>query len=635
MDNNRSWFNQMLLYHKDNEFNSDGVIELSISNFTSDFKIFSAPNLIFSITNGTSRRSYTLNYQNANDLLDSLRSILNNPSANMFSSGTTEIFKKYHYDRSLKLEFKTFSNNPIVVVSIYYNESDFGRIIVSFDLFKVFAMLLKNYIEKYVDISFNISSRSLSIEILEELKGINFGIKTIPGSLSAATGAYIKNTEPDVPDSIMKKSEERISELDSFMDKEMPNIVLPEEKMVQPEVKKENSIDINSKFLSKVMNNDLVVLENLMTSAAVCQNPIKAINDNIKRECGIDLLEGISEKDMKSVLYISKLIYLTSLNCYSNFNVAIPSSLPVIKAKLPTTVNPETADVIFDLLMFSSYVRTVRSRLESKIADASENKAIFYMGLRCFTDVFVYSFLDTMDPNVIKSCVLNRFKSYKEKKIFSSYEELLRSYDCQQVTEKDLDTFMNILGSKVIGKTPYVDEFHSDLFNKKKVRLASDNNLNMEQIINTIIPVELFVRLGNKIEDYNVDLSEDIIEMFKPIEPEKEEPKKREPKKNNLFRFVKSYDNEIPETSKRAFLDYVEELSDTFDYTKFKLSEFGDNIVKAIYEWNEGSKTEKYTDFYDRCSNTLMSKDLVLSKIVNVKKEETSGDDWFGNLDVD
>lgn len=635
MDNNRSWFNQILMYHKDNEFNSEGVMELSVSNFTSDFKIFSSPNLVFSITNGTSRRSFSLNYQNANDLLNSSRSILNNPE-DAFTNGSVEIFKKYHYDRSLKLVFKTFSNNPVVVMSIYYNESDFGRIIITFDLFRVFAQLLKNFIDKYMDISFSISSRSLSVEILEELKGINFGIKTIPGSLSAATGAYIKNTEPDVPDSIIKQSEERINELDSFMDKEMPNIELSEEKTVQPEVKKENTLEVNSKFLTKVINNDLVVLENLMTSAAVCQNPIKAINDNIKREIGIDLLDGISEKDMKSVLYVSKLIYLTSLNCYSNFNVAIPSNLPVIKAKLSNSTNPENIDIIFDLLMFSGYVRCMRSRLESKIADASENKAIFYMGLRCFTDVFVYSFLDNMDPNVIKSCVLNRFKFYRDKKVFSHYEALLRSYDCQQVAEKDLDTFISILGSKVIGKVPFIDEFHSELFNKKKVRLASDNNLNMEQIINTIIPVEVFIRLGNKIEDYNTELSEDIVEMFKVIEPEKEEVKKREPKKNNLFRFVKSYDNEIPETSKRLFLDYVEELTDVFDYTKFKLTEFGDNIVKGIYEWNEGSKTEKYTDFYDRCSNTLMSKDLVLSKIINVKKEEEkSNDDWFGNLDVD
>jgi hypothetical protein len=63
------------------------------------------------------------------------------------------------------------------------------------------------------------------------------------------------------------------------------------------------------------------------------------------------------------------------------------------------------------------------------------------------------------------------------------------------------------------------------------------------------------------------------------------------------------------------------------------LSEFGDNIVKAIYEWNESNKNEKYTDFYDRCENSLMSKDLILAKITT--KKEDKSEDWFGNLDVD
>jgi hypothetical protein len=96
---------------------------------------------------------------------------------------------------------------------------------------------------------------------------------------------------------------------------------------------------------------------------------------------------------------------------------------------------------------------------------------------------------------------------------------------------------------------------------------------------------------------------------------------------------VKSFESEIPEEYKKEFLTYIDSLSDNFDYTKFKLNEFGDNIVKGVYEWNESNKTEKYTDFYDRCENSLMSKDLILAKMT-IKKEEKS-DDWFGNLEVD
>jgi len=625
---NKVWFNQLLFYHKDIEFNSDGTIELALSSYTSDYKTFSAPNLIFSIINNNSRRSFTLNYQNAVDLIDSLRGILNNPD--IFKSDGIELFKKYHYDRSLKITFRKFNDNQIVTINIYYNESDFGKIIIHFNLFKAFASLIKYYIEKYIDIGFSMSNRTISTEILEQLKGVNVSIRTIPSMFPASIN--IKNIETDVPDSILKESEEKIQELDSFMETSLENIVLPEEKVIPVETKQEGKVEINSKFLDKVMSKDLSVLENLITSASVSQYPINAISETIKKSLGIDLLSGISEKDLKSSLYISKLIYLTSLNCYSNFDVPIPSSLPVIKAKLTNKMSSETADVIFDLLTFSGYVRCLRSKLESKINDATTNKAIFYMGLRCFTDIFVYSFLDDLDPNVIKSCVLNRFKDYRDKKVFENYDELLTSYSCSLVTEKDMNDFMNILITKVIGKSKFIDEMHSDMYSKKIVKLNPDNNFSLEQIIKMVIPAEVFTRLQNDIKDYHEELPENVLELFKVVE-EKKEVKKKEAKKNNIARFVKAFENEIPEKYRSDFLTYIEGLSNNFDYTKFRLNEFGDNIVKAIYEWNESNKNEKYTDFYDRCENSLMSKDLILAKM-NTKKEEKS-EDWFGNLDVD
>jgi len=155
----------------------------------------------------------------------------------------------------------------------------------------------------------------------------------------------------------------------------------------------------------------------------------------------------------------------------------------------------------------------------------------------------------------------------------------------------------------------------------------------MEQILNTLIPVEVFVKTGNKIEDYHSDVDQNIIDLFNVSAEEKSE-KKREPKKNNLFRFVKAFENEIPEIYKSDFLEYIEKLRDNFDYNKYNLNEFGENIVKAIYEWNESNKSEKYTDFYDRCENSLMSKDLILSKSNN-RTKESNGDDWLENLNLE
>ena len=626
---NRIWINQLIFYHKDNQFDTDGTLELSFSSYTSDYKSFSSTNLIISITNGTSRRSFTLNYQNALDILGSFRSVINGST----SKHQKEIFKKYHHDRSLKIEFyEKESLETLVRLFIYYNESDFGKVVISYDLFLAFANLVKYYVDNYIMIGFNISSRYINTEILEQLKGINFGIKAIPGSLSSVTGSYIKNFEPDIPESVLKESEDKMNELSTFMDEKLENITLPEEKQITIEQKQETRQEISSKFISQVLNNDLVVLENLITSASVSSNPFKVIYDTISKNMNLSILNGILDKDMISISYISKLIYLTSLNCYTNHNIPIPSSFPIIKAKVNEN-GSDYIDVVFDLLLLSGYVRSVRSKLESKIGDAFENKAIFHMGLRCFTDAFVYSYLDTIDPQVIRSCILTRFKSYRDGKVFETYERLLESYNCSKTTEKDIDAFVNILISKVIGKTPFINDLHNNLYSTKNVILPSDHKFTMEQILNTLIPVEVFVKTGNKIEDYHSDVDQNIIDLFNVSAEEKSE-KKREPKKNNLFRFVKAFENEIPEIYKSDFLEYIEKLRDNFDYNKYNLNEFGENIVKAIYEWNESNKSEKYTDFYDRCENSLMSKDLILSKSNN-RTKESNGDDWLENLNLE
>ncbi len=626
---NRIWINQLIFYHKDNQFDTDGTLELSFSSYTSDYKSFSSTNLIISITNGTSRRSFTLNYQNALDILGSFRSVINGST----SKHQKEIFKKYHHDRSLKVEFyEKESLETLVRLFIYYNESDFGKVVISYDLFLAFANLVKYYVDNYIMIGFNISSRYINTEILEQLKGINFGIKAIPGSLSSVTGSYIKNFEPDIPESVLKESEDKMNELSTFMDEKLENITLPEEKQITIEQKQETRQEISSKFISQVLNNDLVVLENLITSASVSSNPFKVIYDTISKNMNLSILNGILDKDMISISYISKLIYLTSLNCYTNHNIPIPSSFPIIKAKVNEN-GSDYIDVVFDLLLLSGYVRSVRSKLESKIGDAFENKAIFHMGLRCFTDAFVYSYLDTIDPQVIRSCILTRFKSYRDGKVFETYERLLESYNCSKTTEKDIDAFVNILISKVIGKTPFINDLHNNLYSTKNVILPSDHKFTMEQILNTLIPVEVFVKTGNKIEDYHSDVDQNIIDLFNVSAEEKSE-KKREPKKNNLFRFVKAFENEIPEIYKSDFLEYIEKLRDNFDYNKYNLNEFGENIVKAIYEWNESNKSEKYTDFYDRCENSLMSKDLILSKSNN-RTKESNGDDWLENLNLE
>ena len=94
--NDKTWINQQLLFYKDNLFNSDGSLEISLATATQDFKNFNPASLNISVISNNNRRVVNLAYQNAVDLLISIKEVmLLNP---LDFSKNIEIVKKYYND---------------------------------------------------------------------------------------------------------------------------------------------------------------------------------------------------------------------------------------------------------------------------------------------------------------------------------------------------------------------------------------------------------------------------------------------------------------------------------------------------------------------------------------------------------
>jgi len=64
MNEEKIWFNQSLLYQKDKTYTQNGVLEISISNNTSNYQTFAASAINFSVSNDQIRKTQSLNYQN-------------------------------------------------------------------------------------------------------------------------------------------------------------------------------------------------------------------------------------------------------------------------------------------------------------------------------------------------------------------------------------------------------------------------------------------------------------------------------------------------------------------------------------------------------------------------------------------
>ena len=117
----KTWFNQLLLHHKDSYYNSGGSFEVGLSSNTSDFKTFSSVSLNISITNGI-KKVYNLNYQNAIDLMRSFKEVTDNIQKIFESTSSIDILKRYYSDKSLKVKFANLNGDYVTSLSIINNQ---------------------------------------------------------------------------------------------------------------------------------------------------------------------------------------------------------------------------------------------------------------------------------------------------------------------------------------------------------------------------------------------------------------------------------------------------------------------------------------------------------------------------------
>jgi len=144
----------------------------------------------------------------------------------------------------------------------------------------------------------------------------------------------------------------------------------------------------------------------MLTNYSMNPAPILILADEFKKNIQNDIegedftmLPGINDDDLKSILYLSKMFCsLSHQNHINDINVGapLPFSVPIFKYNSVKYMK-ENIDIALDLFLINLYVRTVRRRLESKKTDIIQNKALFYLQLRCFTDPFVFTFLDKVD----------------------------------------------------------------------------------------------------------------------------------------------------------------------------------------------------------------------------------------------
>jgi hypothetical protein len=658
-DTERIYFNQNLIYHKDKIYNSNGSLEISICSSTTDYKTFSPPTLhIAVIGENNFRRICSLNYSDATDLFISIKdNILPEVNNIYLTSRNNVLLKKYQFDRSLKFEFINIQsmNERVVAISVIHSSSDFTKVVVPYVVFLSFSVgILKYFINDYVKISFDFSSRSLLTELLEQSKMIKNGIQVLPSNLIENKNITKEEFEDKIlseeAKSFSSKTEMTIDDFNKFLGKDMENINIPDLEKIPLEEKISKKLEVNSLLITNTLSNDLFILESMLSSSITRKDSMNSIFEAFRRSMNLNnsfnFLPGISEQDYKSLLYISKYTHDLYLSFYLNKNIAIRSSFPILKYQPDLNqIDVFHLNLCYDLLLIFGFIKIFRSKMESRESDASKNGALFYLRLREFLDPLVYSFLDPSKAKMIFNIICTNFDKYSELGFFKHYQNILKENKFTEITSKDIYDFCNELSTKVFSNnnlSKNINMKHDELFKTGFLKIKSDNNLSLEQIINELIPLEILEKNGIDLREgtdslnnilSNLPVSKEVLDLFHKKEVKVEPNEKK--KETNILKTVKFFDNEVPNKYQKDFFEYIDSLKNNnydFDNGKFELEEFGENIIKTIYVWNSSDKKdEPLSTFRVKLEECILEKELIITSIMTKPSEDTNAkqtDEW-------
>lgn len=632
------WFNQSLLTFKDEQYSSDGKLSIYISTNTDNFLHFNSPSFGISVTNER-RKNCILNIQNAEDLLESINTSIKQVN------GTDIVIEKI-YNKKVKLYFRfavvTSTNDRVVIIELISNESDTTKVIIPLKpIFQSFMRRLKSFVDNYDNICYKLMMETLNGESRQIIERIPTLIKGISLQITPQETNYENNEidSNDYDEDLIKETEFNISDLDSFIGDNMENIKIDEieDKKIEPI---EKPIEIDSPFITKILKNDLMNLENKLILYSRSENSIEDMLIDLEPKLDFKLLNGITDDQMKAAVYISTLYKQFYTESYLSNQSAIPEHVPSLK--FIGDNNSQNVEFAKDIFMFTCYYRAIKRKLELKESDIFINKSMIYFLIRNMMDIISISYLENITSDEILSSIKNRYNYFDKLGIFDKYKIILSDYNCKDINLTEIYSLAeDYLKSREMSdnkKNPI-----EQLYNTLDLTLPMNNKYNIEQILKEVIPLEVSRYFGNDLNNIEIinklkekyNISDEIIELFskKPKQKSKNAVIKITP----LERWIKQFKQDIPEAYRDEVLDYVKNMEyKTFDFqtSPWPLDEFDDRIVKALYTWDVKVNPKVKADFEEFASlieNEIMTKEAIL--LTGGKKEISEETDNWNSIE--
>jgi hypothetical protein len=619
--NESNWFSQTVQTYKDKIYGTDGYLRIAIITNSDDNKNFNPPKLNISISNNHSK-SLSLSGENSLELAMALGQAIKN-----FQGEKLEIVKKFRSDMQFVIQLFQHEGKDLVKLTLLSNSSDFTVVIVPlFPTFMFFGRIVKDFSNDFFGICQNMFYKSMDLVFKDIVLQIPALLKGVGNQIPMP----MEVDEPDIDKENIEKTEISINDLDNFIGgNDMSKVKVPEidnQKIEQME-SKVTFTDVESKFVTNILKNDLSTLENMISGLSISHKPIidfkkRLIEDGEFSE-HFDPLVGVSEEDIKSLCYISRFTFLMFQKNYVENGTLIPQSFSPLSYKAKNHTD-ENVELSYDLLLFTTFIRILRTKLESKILNAVENKSIFHLAFRCFIDPFIFSFISNIERDQLVSIILNRFRCYDSRGVFDKYKTSCMSLGVGEINEVDIKTFIEGLAEMILGNggIPTIDLLHKSAYESGNLRLTTKNDFNLEQITNEIIPLEVAVKLNNnEVTDELIaklkvkeEISDEVIVFFQKKHKIEKEPVKKG--STVLKKMIEKFKDQVPEDLKDTFYEFVDEYGDKdfyFNKATLPYERFGDDIIKLLYLWKPeqdpkiAENLSYFKGIYGECAHTRVT----------------------------
>lgn len=635
------WFNQELSKYIDEQSNDQTTLRLSLVTTTTNFQYFNRPFLSLQIGNNHYTKTAILYIQNVEDLYEAFVVVVKTLDWN--KGATIERRYQNRVGLSFNFLFSDVLNSRVVKVSIISNESDIMSIVLPVKpAFQSFVRRLKYFTEGYDNLAYQLLIQSSFSEERQIIRNLPLLIKSSIAQL-VKVNSVVPNEELSRKQEVLAQpTEENLDNIDHtneeferFIQDNINTIEIPEmNKLATNTLQQEKTTRFSSNFVSKMIENNLNNLEVKLNGLSATTNPIVLLAKELSEKCDVNLLNNVSENELKSLIYLSKLFKDVYLMNYTTNGVEIANSLPVLRFKCSLEPSESLSDIWKSILTCTSYIRVYRNRLKDILTDAYENGSVFYLHLRCFMDAFCFSFLskDLVTLDELKSILQERFNSFNNTGVFDYYKNVLEVNGVNQI---DVDSILDFITKTYnsLDRIPYISDLHKQLYGQASVKLPPESSLSIEQIINEFVPLEVSVKVStDKIDNESLTnlkehlkVSDEIFQLFR-----QKQTKKRE-RIFSLLRYINNFKQDISGKYVDDVIKHVKLLEESrfnFKESPWPLQEFDEDIVKALYVWDPESDEKmktNYSYFASFVKNEPMSKEDIL---LATQQDNNTNDDW-------